>query len=74
LFISWFVDSGTTEDERTGFIAGKTKLEDATTTDWRPAITKKFPGAQSKVVAVIRDSRGGVAWTWGLVTLAEAPQ
>lgn len=74
LFISWFVESGTTEDQRTGFIAGKTNLDDATTTDWRPAIVKNFPGTQSKVVAVIRDNRGGVAWTWGLVTLAEAPQ
>ena len=74
LFISWFVDSGTTEEPRTGFIAGKTSLEEATTTNWRPAIASKFPGAQSKVVAVIRDNRGGVAWTWGLVTLVEAPQ
>lgn len=74
LFLSWFVESGEVNDARTGFIDGKTVLDEALKNIWRPASVKKFAGTQSKVVAVVRDNRGGVAWTWGSTTLVEAAQ
>ena len=73
LYFSWFIESGTTKEERTGFIKGKTDLDEALKTIWRPASVKKFPGLQSRVVVVVRDSRGGVAWTWGTAKLMERP-
>jgi hypothetical protein len=73
LFLSWFVDSGDVDDGRTGFILGKTPIEKALKNIWRPSSLKKFPGLQSKVVVVVRDSRGGVSWTWGTANLMEGP-
>ena len=72
LRLSWFVDSGDVKDARTGFNDGKTALDEALKNIWRPSSVKKFAGTKSKVVVVVRDNRGGVAWTWGATTLVEA--
>jgi len=73
LFLSWFVESGDVDDARTGYFSGKSQLEDALKNIWRPSSVKKFPGLQSKVVVVVRDSRGGVSWAWGSANLMEGP-
>lgn len=72
LRLTWFVESGDVKDARTGFNDGKTALDEALKNIWRPSSVKKFAGTQSKVVVVVRDNRGGVAWTWGATTLVEA--
>ncbi len=73
LALSWFVESGDTKAERTSFISGQIPLATAVENQWTPARTKDYPGAQSRIIVVLRDNRGGIAWREGRVTLGEAP-
>jgi hypothetical protein len=69
LFLTWFVESGDTSDERTGFIFGKTPLEVALKTKWEPARLKDYPKDTARLIVVVHDNRGGVAWRSGAVKL-----
>jgi hypothetical protein len=73
LTLSWFVESGDLDDGRTGFIEGVTDFATAVTTRWKPASEKDYPRDASRIVVVVRDNRGGVAWRTGAVRLGAAP-
>jgi hypothetical protein len=73
LALTWFVESGTTDSERTSFVFGEVSLADALENEWTPARTKDYAGSRSRIIVVIRDNRGGVAWREGSVMLGETP-
>ena len=73
LNLSWFVENGTTNHERTTFIDGQIAIEDATKIKWTPAFKKDYASSTARVVVIIRDNRDGVGWIDGLVKLREAP-
>jgi len=73
LVLSWFVESGTVDEARTGFIDGVTTLADTTDNTWQPALAIDYPGETAEVIVVIRDDREGVAWSRATVELQEAP-
>ena len=73
LLLTWFIESGDTDDERTGFIDGAVPLEDALTNEWTPAKTEDYPDDSSRLIVVVRDDREGVTWLEGRVTLEEQP-
>ena len=70
LIVSWFVESGDTRTQRTSFIAGEIPIDVTRENFWEPAREDEYARDTSAVYVVIRDSRGGVGWTSGLVTLA----
>ncbi len=73
LFLTWFVESGTTDDTRTGFIEGSVPFEQALTNSWKPAKTEDYPAETARLIVVVRDSRGGSSWRSGIVTLEDSP-
>jgi len=73
LALTWFVESGDTKSERTSFVKGQTPLAVALENEWTPARTKDYEPARSRIIVVIRDNRGGVAWREGTVMLGDAP-
>ena len=48
LFLTWFVESGDTDDERTSFIDGVVPLEDALENEWTPAGRRTTPRDTSR--------------------------
>jgi hypothetical protein len=73
LFLTWFVESGDTDNQRTSFISGSTNFDDLLDNTWTPAATKDYPGATARLFVVIHDSRGGVGWQSGAVNLEGSP-
>jgi hypothetical protein len=73
LNLSWFVESGDLDDGRTGFIDMVTTFDKAIITKWQPASEKDYPGDTSRLIVVVRDNRGGVAWRGGVVRLGAKP-
>lgn len=78
LFITWFVETGDTHDQRTSFIAptattAGTDPNALTMNSWTPAATKTYPAPTAHIFAVLHDNRGGASWTGGLVTLEPSP-
>jgi hypothetical protein len=73
LVLTWFVDSGDTESERTSFIDGVVELEDALGNRWEPAAQEDYPADRARLTVVLRDEREGVTWSTGAVALAVAP-
>jgi hypothetical protein len=73
LMLTWFIESGSTRSEQTSFIFGEVPIMDAVSNEWTPARTKDYAGDRSRVIVVLRDSRGGVSWTEGAVTLGGDP-
>ena len=73
LVLTWFVESGDTENERTSFIDGVEALDEAVVNTWEPAPAEDYPRDSSQVVVVVRDERGGVTWRSGTASLGESP-
>jgi hypothetical protein len=73
LILSWFVETGDLDADRTSFIPGATQLEDALQNQWRPASRKNFQPDSARLIVVVQDSRDGVGWVDGAVTLIEGP-
>jgi hypothetical protein len=70
LRLTWFVESGVTRYEQTGFIDGVTgDFAGALENRWKPGVEKDSPAAAARIVVVIRDNRGGVSWRSGAVSL-----
>jgi hypothetical protein len=75
LTLTWFVESGDTDDDRTSFVAGGIgTLEKTLKNKWKPALSKDYPATTARIVLVARDNRGGVGWRSGIVTLAPEPK
>lgn len=73
LNLSWFVESGDTDHQRTAYIAGQVTLDDASKIKWTPAFKKDYPADTAQVIVIIRDDRNGVGWTEGTVNLDPTP-
>jgi hypothetical protein len=73
LILTWFVESGDTESERTAFIDDVEPLEDAVQNEWEPDGVDDYPRDTSQLFVVVRDDRDGVAWGSGVVTLGDPP-
>ncbi len=69
LTLSWFVESGDTDHERTSFIDGIVTWDDAVENKWEPALPEDYAGDTARIVVVIRDNRDGVAYTEATVGL-----
>ena len=73
LFLTWFVETGDTNDSRTSFISGSTAFPDMLVNSWTPAAVKDYPAGTARLFVVAHDSRGGVGWQQGTVNLEDAP-
>jgi hypothetical protein len=73
LFVSWFVEGGDTKDEVTGYIPGRTELKVLQENKWSAPKTKDYAKDTARLYVVLRDNRGGVSWTSGIVRLAGEP-
>jgi hypothetical protein len=73
LSFTWFVETGDTESERTGYLEGAGTLERNLRNKWNPGLSKDYPKNQARLVVVARDNRGGVGWHDGLVLLEALP-
>jgi hypothetical protein len=73
LTLTWFVESGDTESQRTAFIDDVEPLDEASQNEWEPDGETDYPRDTSEVVVVVRDDREGVAWGRGVVTLGDPP-
>jgi len=71
LTLSWFVESGDTDHERTSFIDGIVSIDDAIENEWKPALPEDYPGDTSRIIVVLRDNRDGVAYTEATVALED---
>jgi hypothetical protein len=73
LTLSWFVESGDMEFERTAFIQDVEPISDTIRNGWTPAITREYMPDTARVVVIIRDNRGGIEWARGNVRLGATP-
>jgi hypothetical protein len=73
LIVTWFVESGDVDSERTVFIDGVTTLEEALENTWEPDGADDYVRDESAIVVVVRDNRDGVAWLRGSATLGAMP-
>jgi hypothetical protein len=73
LNMSWFVESGSTDHQRTTFIDGQVTLASASQVAWTPAFRKDYAPDSAKVIVVIRDDRQGSGWIDGAATLEPTP-
>ena len=81
LNISWFVESGGTDDNPTGFNQDKdgdeakdlASFKFTVRNKWTPAKTKDYPKSVARLIVIIRDNRGGVGWRDGFVNLGPTP-
>lgn len=73
LSVSWFIEAGDTRDEITGFIPGRTELKVLQENEWNPPWIKDYAKDTARLYVVLRDSRGGVSWTSGIVRLGGEP-
>lgn len=73
LNMSWFVESGDTDHQRTGYIPTKNVLEDQAKVKWTPAFKKDYAPDTSQLILIIRDDRQGVDWIDGTVSLEATP-
>ena len=78
LTLSWFVESGNTNHQRTSYIQGTTATGDASDrVKWTPNYLKDEKDSlradvnMSRIVVIIRDNRDGVAWIEGNAQLVE---
>ena len=73
LIVSWFVETGTIDDEQTAFIDGLVDLDAALTNTWEPEDVGGYPRDQADMVVVVRDNRNGVTWRRGAAALEDEP-
>jgi len=73
LTLSWFVESGDMESEKTAFIQDLEPISDTIRNSWTPAIVREYTPDTARVVVVVRDNRGGVTWARGNVRLGASP-
>jgi hypothetical protein len=73
LTLTWFVESGNTRSERTGYIEGISPMDVLRENRWIPEPSKDYSPETAELVLVLRDSREGVAWHRVTVGLTESP-
>lgn len=73
LTLTWFVETGNTDEERTRWVEGGFRAEKTFENTWEPERTKDYARDTSRVIVVVRDNRGGVDWRSAAVRLEAAP-
>lgn len=73
LFLTWFIETGDTNDSRTSFYSGSTNFADLLKNNWTPGAAKNYPSDTARIFVVAHDSRGGVSWRKGTVNLGPPP-
>ena len=73
LRMTWFIESGDTEFEHTGFIDGLTDFDVLLDNSWIPANKEDYSRATSQLILVLRDNRDGVSWHRVTVGLEDRP-
>jgi hypothetical protein len=75
LVLSWYVETGdvTVDGFHTGYFPGLTDIDQFLANKWKPGKKADFPSDQARIILVLRDNRGGVAWTAGAVGLEPTP-
>jgi hypothetical protein len=73
LFMTWFVESGETDNARTSYLDDTTPFDTFQMNTWTPALTKDYPSSTARLFVVIHDNRGGVSWQTGVVNLDSTP-
>ncbi|MBN1606304.1 MAG: hypothetical protein JW940_06705 [Polyangiaceae bacterium] len=73
LRMTWFIESGDTENEHTGFIDGLTDFEVLLDNSWIPANKDDYSRDASELILVLRDNRDGVSWHRVTVGLEDKP-
>ena len=71
LFVTWFIEAGSTSDLRTTFYEGTAGFDKLDHNTWTLPQPEEFPRDRARVVLVLRDSRGGVAWLIREVLIAQ---
>ncbi len=62
LALTWFVQAGDTDSERTTFIDGEVGFDMLERNVWQLPERAEYDGEQAAVIVVLRDNRGGVDW------------
>lgn len=62
LAVSWFVEDGELENERTGFLEKGSTLQEGGQNVWKTPTAVEFEASRINVFLVLRDERGGVSW------------
>jgi hypothetical protein len=73
LFITWFIESGDTDNMRTSFIFERTDFDKMRRNTWTPAVSRLYAPDTSRIYVVLHDNRGGVSWRAGKVNLEPTP-
>ena len=73
LTLTWFVETGDTDEERTRWVEGGFQAEKTFENEWTPERVKDYAAGTSRIVVVIRDNRGGVDWRSAAVRLGATP-
>jgi hypothetical protein len=73
LLFSWFSELGDIDASRTLFIDGADTLADSSRNKLRPPASRVDGRGTSKIFVVVRDDRGGVAWTSATASLEATP-
>jgi hypothetical protein len=73
LSIGWFAETGELEEDRTAYIDGLTPFAAMLDNTFRVSTSEQDPGGPTRFYVVLRDQRGGVAWTTARVTVEETP-
>ena len=82
LTLSWYAEGGDFGYQghggaRTGYLGDPTDplstFGMALGNTWNTPTTADYPGRDSRIIVVVRDSRGGVSWVSGLSTLESTP-
>jgi hypothetical protein len=73
LFITWFIETGDTENTHTSYIPDRTPFAEMLKNVWTPAAVRLYPRGDARLFVVLHDNRGGVAWRSGFVRLEPTP-
>jgi hypothetical protein len=69
LVLSWYSEMGDLESTQTAYIPGKSEIVRLTDNKIEARTKEDDPADTSRVIVVLRDNRGGVSWTTGVVQL-----
>jgi hypothetical protein len=73
LFITWFIETGDTDNTRTSYLPERTPFETMLNNLWSPEESRLYAPNQARIYVVLHDNRGGVGWRSGIVNLEPTP-
>ena len=74
MFMTWFVESGDTDDRSTSFVNnGTTDFAALLQNTWTPAKAKDYAASTARLYVVMHDNRQGVSWRSAIVNLEPTP-